>query len=348
MVVANLLAGSAVLTLGVLSSVHAVELWHLIVASAISGVSVGIFAPAFSAVIPEVVPADLLPQANALLQSVRLMGLQFLGPAFGGVLVGVIGPGGAFLLDGASFVIAAYLLRRIETGRRAPGGRVSVVQTGIQIRAGFGYARSQKWLLGTLGVASFAWFVFWGPYEVLVPYVVKNSLGGGPTAFGLILAMGGIAAIASSIAIAQVGLPSNPFVVMYASWSIALGALVGFGVARSLWQMVLISVVLNGLMAYATLVWRVIVQQLIPPSYLGRISSIDWLIGTSLIPISFALVGPIGNSVGPRHTLIIAGICGALVTGVVGVLPVVRRSYRSTVRAAHENAMQAAAKVPVS
>ena len=57
--------------------------------------------------VPSLVPADELPQANALDQFVRPIALRLVGPALGGVLVGVLGAGTAFALDAASFAFCA-------------------------------------------------------------------------------------------------------------------------------------------------------------------------------------------------------------------------------------------------
>jgi DHA3 family tetracycline resistance protein-like MFS transporter len=47
---------------------------------------------------------------------------------------------------------------------------------------------------------------------------------------------------------------------------------------------------------------------------LGRVSSLDWLISIGLLPISFALTGPVSAALGARATLVGAGVLGALVT----------------------------------
>ena len=45
-------------------------------------------------------------------------------------------------------------------------------------------------------------------------------------------------------------------------------------------------------------------HRLVPTSLLGRVSSLDWLVSVSLIPVSFALTGPIADAVGVGLTLI--------------------------------------------
>jgi hypothetical protein len=53
-------------------------------------------------------------------------------------------------------------------------------------------------------------------------------------------------------------------------------------------------------------------QQLVPRELLGRVSSLDWMMSVGLVPLSFALTGPIADAIGPETTLIWAGILGAV------------------------------------
>jgi hypothetical protein len=60
--------------------------------------------------------------------------------------------------------------------------------------------------------------------------------------------------------------------------------------------------------------WLTLVQRAVPERLLGRVTSLDWLVSTSLLPISFALTGPVAAALGVRATLIGAGVLGAVVT----------------------------------
>ena len=61
------------------------------------------------------------------------------------------------------------------------------------------YVRSQRWIWVTLIVAALFTLFYWGPVQVLLPYIVRNDLGGGPETFGLILAADGVGSVAASI-----------------------------------------------------------------------------------------------------------------------------------------------------
>jgi DHA3 family tetracycline resistance protein-like MFS transporter len=76
----------------------------------------------------------------------------------------------------------------------------------------------------------------------------------------------------------------------------------------------LVSLAFNALETAGTIVWATAKQRHVPPALLGRVSSLDWLISMGLLPLSFALTGPVSGAIGAQATLIGAGLLGAVVT----------------------------------
>ncbi len=99
----------AILLIAVLGWLHVLQLWHLIVLSLLFGVAEGFFAPAYSAIPPQLVEKEELASANALTGLSRQMSL-LLGPLVGAGLVVLTGPVTAFAFDGLSFVVSAVCL----------------------------------------------------------------------------------------------------------------------------------------------------------------------------------------------------------------------------------------------
>jgi Transmembrane secretion effector len=89
--------------------------------------------------VPEVLPEDVLPQANSLDQLVRPIALRLAGPALGGLLVDAIGTSGAFTLDVASFLLSAAALRAMSGTPRTQSSATGSV--GREIAAGLLYLR---------------------------------------------------------------------------------------------------------------------------------------------------------------------------------------------------------------
>ena len=95
-----------------------VEIWQLVVMAVIFGAVDAFFYPAVSTFLPLLVPSERLTAANGLFQATsQLIGL--IGPAAAGVTVALIGTSLAFVLDAASFAIAAVAIALVHGGLRA-------------------------------------------------------------------------------------------------------------------------------------------------------------------------------------------------------------------------------------
>jgi MFS family permease len=322
MLASDVVRGLAVGLLALLSLTGVLELWHVAAIAAVYGAGTAFFSPAFDALVPELLPADELAQANALDQFVRPIALRLAGPALGGVLIDVLGVGTAFALDAASFAVSAAALLAMAAGvRAAPVGRGSVAR---DMLAGLSYIRSHVWLWATFASAAIAYLLFMGPAEVLLPYIIKNDLHGSAADLGIVFAAGGIGSVGCAVVIGQRGLPRRDITFMYVTWTLATLAVAGYGLASAVWQLMLASLAFNALETAGTIVWATAKQRHVPAALLGRVSSLDWLISIGLLPLSFALTGPVSGAIGAQTTLIVAGLLGAAVTFAALLLPGMR------------------------
>lgn len=310
---ADLLRAVAVSLLAGLTIGGQLELWHVVVLSALYGTGSAFHAPAFDALVPEILSGDRLTQANALDQLVRPLSLRLAGPALGGVLVGVAGAGGVFLLDCATFLMAAgtvLMMSPADPDRaQAEGGSLLA-----DLRDGWHFVRAHAWLWATFVSAAIAYLLFMGPVEVLLPWVVKEGMGGSAFDLGLVFAAGGLASMLCAVGLGRFGLPRRGITFMLIVWTLATLAVAGYGAANAVWQLMLASAVFNGLETAGTIVWATTKQRHVPTALLGRVSSLDWLISVGLLPLSFALTGPVSGAIGAQATLIAAGLLGAVVT----------------------------------
>jgi len=321
---ADLLRGVAVGVVGLLAVAGDLRLWHLFVLAAVFGVGSAMFGPAFSAILPDLVPEDLVLQANALDRIVRPLALRFIGPAVGGVIVGSFGAGTAFLADAASFAgsIAALLLIRRRPALISTGGRRSLAK---DVGEGLRFVRSQTWLLGTILASSVGMLFFLGPVYVLLPLVVKQTLGGSASDLGVVFAAGGAGAMIASFVLGGRGLPRRPLTMMYAAWAAMCLQLVGYAVARSLWEVVLASLCGTALLVYGQILWSTMLQRLVPRSLLGRVTSVDSLLSCGVTPLSYLLTAPVEQAFGLKATLLGAGLAAAaVVAGTYVLFPRVR------------------------
>ena len=322
MLLSDLIRGGCLAALALLAFSGTLALWHLFVLAAVYGGASGFFGPAFDAVVPELVPADDLVQANALDQFIRPCAMHMLGPALGGGLIAVAGAGWGFALDALTFVVSAVCLVRMRPLSPAPAAGASSVWR--ELRDGLGYVRRNVWLWGTFAAATLTYLLFLGPTEVLLPYVVKNALHGTPATLGLILASGGLGAVLAALVIGQAGVPKAFVTFMYLAWTLATLAVAGYGLAHRSWQLALVCALVNGLEAAGTIAWATAKQRLVPNHMLGRVSSIDWFISIALLPLSYGIAAPAAHAFGAQRTLVIAGVLGALVTLTFLYLPGLR------------------------
>ena len=328
MLAADAIRGVAISTMGVLSVTGTLRIWHLMVLAAIYGGGTAFFGPAFDAIVPDIVPQAELAEANSLDQFVRPTALRLAGPALGGFLIGATGVGWAFVVDGLSFavsIVALLLMHSLPPERTAGEETQSAVR---DIREGFAYVRAHVWLWGTLAAAAVAYLLFMGPTEVLVPFIVKNDLGGSVRTLGFVYAAGGIGAIGAALIMGQRGLPRRFVTFMYVSWALATFAVAGYGLAVVPWHAMAACLVFSGLETAGAVVWATTKQRLVPAGLLGRVSSFDWFISIGLLPLSFALTGPVAGLIGARATLVGAGVLGGIVTIAALFLPGMRSIER--------------------
>lgn len=330
LMVSDAIRGAAIATLGVLAVSGTLRLWMVLPLVALYGAGGALFAPAFSSIVPTIVPRELLVEANSLGQFVRPLAVRFIGPALGGLVIAAFGAGAGFLLDAGSFAASATAFLLIRA-RSFPPAREGSARTwiGHDVREGLGYVRSQVWLWGTLLAVTLSMLFFLGPVYVLMPYIVKNDLGGGADGIGIVFAAGGAGAIVASLVVGQRGLPRRALSAVYVAWALAALSLVGYAAATAVWQAALVSFGSVACLTAGGIVWSTLLQRLVPRGMLGRVSSLDWLLSFGLAPVSYAVTGPAAAALGAQPALLYAGlVSAAILLGFLLFVPGVRTVER--------------------
>jgi MFS family permease len=314
--VAELVATSAAAGL---SLTGLLQLWHLAAASLLIGLAQGLYYPAYSALVPALLPAEHLLAANGLEGFLRPLVMQAAGPAAAGAIVAATSPGVALLATAAAALgavlallgLPATPLRRDLAGEtEATGGtaRHPVIALLVDVRAGFAYMVATPWLLSTLLFASVFVLVVIGPLEVLTPFAIREQTGGGPAQHALVLAAFGIAGSVGSLVVASRRLPRRYLTVMIMLWGAGCVPLAVFGVATQLWLFVVASAVVGATFQGATVIWGTLLQRRVPPAMLGRVSSLDFFVSLAFMPVSMALAGPVSELIGVPATFLLAGL----------------------------------------
>jgi hypothetical protein len=178
-----------------------------------------------------------------------------------------------------------------------------------------------------VGAALFLLLTY-GPMEVLLPYIIKNELGGDAATFGTVLAIGGLGSIVAAVLLSITGLPRRHVTFMWWAWTVGITLDIGLALAGASWQMCVLAFFSFALSTAGLLTWNMLMYTLVPSEMLGRVSSLDWFVSIGLTPVSFALTGPIAEALGARTTLAGAGVLGLLTVGFL-YLPGVRDPERT-------------------
>jgi Na+/melibiose symporter-like transporter len=309
LVIADLVRFAAIAAIAALALAEEAELWHLIVLVVFYGFGEALFQPAFTAIVPDVVPRDELLQANAVKELMEPLGLRFAGPALGGALIAVFDVGVAFTVDAATFALSAIAVAMMS---RQPPPREEAGSLRRDLLDGLAYVRAHAWLWSTLIGAALFLLLTYGPFEVLLPFIIRNDLGGDADTFGLVLAAGGLGSILAALILSRSGLPRRYITFMWGAWFVGDLLVVVLAVAGAAWQMCLVALVSFGLGTAGMLVWNTMMNTLVPAEMLGRVSSFDWFVSMGLIPLSFAVTGPVAELLGARTTLALSGMLGGL------------------------------------
>jgi MFS family permease len=327
MIAADLVRATVIGLMGLLGVTGQLRLWHVFVLGAFFGAGNAFFNPASTAIVPDLLPSEDLPKANAFLGFARPAMMYLAGPALGGFVVAASGkPSVAFLVDAATFFFSAAMLALIRT--RPAAGTVKQASRSLiaEVGEGLSFVRAHPWcwayILG-LGLSMLAWY---GPVQVLLPYILKvnRQLGGlglgeagAARQLGLIFAFGGLGSMVVSAVIGQrEDLPRRFITVMFLVEAIGVLTIGVYGLMARSWQAMAAALVVHALFAVGQIYWTTTLQRLVPRQLLGRVSSVDWLVTTALAPVSFALAGTLSARF-PARSIILAG---ALVGGTAMVL----------------------------
>jgi MFS family permease len=328
MIAGDLIRCAAIATIGTLSITGRLTIPLVIGLVVVFGVGQAIFQPSFSAIVPTIVPGDLLVEANSLAQFVRPFSMMLLGPLIGGLLIAAFGAGWAFVFDGGTFAISALMILLMRT-RPEPRDADSSERLMSEVVEGLRYVIAHRWLILAMVGATVSLLATWGPWETLVPYVIKNELHGGPTALGLVFGAGGLGSVAAAFFFGQRGtLPRRPVTALYLAWAIAMFGTAGFGLVTGVWQAMIVALGTEACITILVVIWYTLIQRLVPNELLGRVTSLDWMISIAGVPLSFAIVGPLASAIGARMTLVLAGILGGGITLAVMFLPGARDPER--------------------
>jgi MFS family permease len=298
MVASDALSGAAQAATAALLLAGSAEVWQLAVLAAVRGTASAFFFPASQGIVPQVVSAARLQEANALLRLSR-NATQIGGTALGGILVAALGPGWAIAVDAGTYALGTLFLLALHVPRYLHLPERSFVR---ELREGWDEFRSRTWLWAIVVQFAFVNACSIGAFTILGAFVADTSLGG-PVAWGLILSANGAGLVVGGIVMLR-WRPPRPLLVA------TLGI---FPMAAPLLLLAIpASTALIALAAFASglgvelfgVLWDTVMQEQIPAEALSRVYSYDMLGSIVFIPLGAALAGPIADRIGLAETLV--------------------------------------------
>ena len=297
------------LILGVLTLTGTIQLWHIYLLTGIQAISMAFDLPARQALVPNLVPRDILPSAFSL-QSIAFNTGAIVGPALSGVVIGYLGQEAAYFINALSFlavIVALLLLRGVHHQK-------SEIRTGLRaalsdIRDGIQFIRHQPLILSSMILDFVA--TFFSSANTLLPYFSQNVLHVGEVAYGWLAA-------AQSIGAVTVGLVASQYNRIRRQGPLLLGAVVAFGLATILfglarvYALVFIALILIGAADSVSTIIRNTIRQLITPDSLrGRMTSINQI---------FFMGGPQLGEIEAGAVAKFFGVPFAIVSGGMGAI----------------------------
>ncbi|MFD0206529.1 MULTISPECIES: MFS transporter [Saccharothrix] len=310
------------------AALHVDSVWLVIALLGLQQVFFAANAPARTASIARLVPADQIPAATALGSTVMMFGGVF-GPMLAGALMPVIGLSTLYLVDSIALTLTIWAVWKLPplpplngTSRRA--GLRDVVD-------GFRYLAVQKILLASFLLDIIA--MVFGMPRALFPEMAEQTFGdppGGGLALGLLFAaipLGAMLCGLTSGWTSRVTRHGMGVVLAVVAWGVAM---VGFGLSHALWLAV-VFLAIGGAADMISMVFRsAILQSAATDEMRGRMQGVFVVVVAGGPRLADLLHGTTGAMIGPGNATAVGGVLVVVATAVaVLAIPAIRR-YRFT------------------
>lgn len=310
----NLVTVTAIATLGLLGML---KIWHMAVAAGILGIAAAFFFPAYSAILPRILPPEQLLAANGVEGVVRPVFQRSVGPAVAGMVIGATMPSVGAVVVAVLFALGLALL--VATRPPAPPEasenheRPHVLR---DLREGFVFMVHTRWLLWTLLFASMFVLVVLGPIEVLLPFIAQDRFADGARAYGFILAFFGFGSALGALTVSSRRMPRRYLTTMMTMWGLGSIPLVILGYTSSFPLMAAASFVIGVTDGAGMVIWGTLLQRRVPTEMLGRVSSLDFFVSLAFMPLSFAIMGPLSKIVSMEVIFLFAGLVPVVIAAI--------------------------------
>jgi MFS family permease len=308
-IITQALAMIQALVLGTLIVTGLIEVWQLIVLSALLGAITGFDIPARQAFLLEMIgDRDDLPNAIALNSSI-FNGARLIGPAVAGFAIAGLGEGIVVLVNGVTYVavLASLFAMRLPP----PPPAVARGAALKRMREGFRYAFGFPPIRAILGLVSTV-SLFAVPFTVLLPIVATESLGGGPRTLGLLMSASGLGALAGALTLASRSSVLGLGRVIVSGAVMFGGALVFFAFSTRLaFALPMLAIAGFGMMTQMA-ASNTVLQTIVDDDKRGRVMSIYSMAFIGTAPLGALVAGALAARFGAPITIAVGGVAAIL------------------------------------
>lgn len=294
----------------------------LVVLSFVTGILNGLWWPAFSGLIPDVVEDEHLQPANAYV-SVAANGGLIAGAALGGVLVAAVGSGFAIAVDAVSFLAAGFLVFSFRHASRPHDSGASMLEDLVH---GWRVFISFRWVVIVVLSFSIIVMALFGAEQVMGPVLAIEHYGGA-RGWAVVLGCQSVGLLAGAIVASRIRIRRPMVFGMLVTLTLPIW-LVTLAFAAPLWVVAAGSLAWGVAIELFQVLWFTALQTNVPREALSRVGSYDAMGSLMFGPIGLALAGPLIVLVGLQTGFLIAAAV-ALVAILAALLSRSVRSLRS-------------------
>ena len=281
---------------------------------ALFGVLNALWWPAFSGVLPEILPKEQLQRGNSVIGLLTNFGYTA-GALVGGILVAFAGSGWALAVDAFSFFIAGVLVWSIDLPKiiRDESGTMF-----HQLVVGWREFIARKWVVSVVIAFTFINLAYESTIGVLGPLATKES-GYGPREWSLVLAVSTVGMIITGLVLLKVRL-TKPLV--YGITPMLLMATWIFSITFSadIWIPIIVAFFAGVAIEIFYVAWSTSMQHNIPEEAYSRVVSYDALGSYALAPLGLIFIGPLAEQIGTKNALYI--LAALVFVAAIGALSV--------------------------
>lgn len=297
-----------------------VQVWHVYTMAFVLGLATAVDNPTRQSFVTELVPRDTVRNAISMVSSTFQLG-SLIGPALGGVLLGTIGAGWAFALNGLTFFASISALLRMRESEMPGFHAARKASAGMRIRDGLRdgvrYAFHEpavRWAIALVGIYG----MFCISLPVTLTAFADRVFHTGASGYGVLNSVVAFGALGGALLSARRVRPTRLRNLIGIACLLTITEVLA-AIQPSLWTFIPVL----ASMGMATLMFLTAAQSMVqlttPDGLRGRVSGIYNLVFIGGGAIGGPLVGFLAQHFGARSALMIAGLVPAVATVAIGL-----------------------------